>query len=170
MADVKSFRISDVTHEQLKQIAGNQSMDETFRLLLSAYNEKQAVRNDIDSARLKELDSLCMQLKSLFHGILDSQATEYERIRQQNGNELDQLHQTIDSKNQELQKAEATIQSISKKLEIVQAENNVLKELNNSLKSENSLLKQNINLLNNKKTATKKKSTIVSEDSTEEKK
>jgi len=165
---VKSFRISDATQEELKVIAGDQSMDETFQLLISAYKEKQTVRSAIDSARINQLESLCTQLKELFNGLLNSQSTELERIRTQNADELEKLRRSIDKKNQDLQNAQATIQELNKKISALQSDNKILLELKDTLKSENNVLKQTINFMGDKsstekvpakKSLTKKKET-----------
>ena len=162
---VKSFRLSEATQEELKEIAGNQPIDDVFQLMIAAYKEKQIVRTSIDSARINQLDSLCTQLKNLFSGVIDERTMEIEKARIQNMDELEKLRHSIEGKNRELSNAQAVIQELNEKLAALQSEREYLKKLNDSLGNENAALKQNIELLQNKlpkapaakKTTTKKK-------------
>lgn len=158
MADVKSYRVSDPTHEELQALSKSQSsMDETFRMLLATYKESTVKRNAINSARLQEISSLCNQICSTFQVVLDGQATEIEKVRCQNNEDLEKLRQLVDGKNQELKQYQERAEAAETALKAVQAENDTLKELNEALKGKNEALDRTLGLLNEKVNAEPKK-------------
>lgn len=158
MADVKSYRISDDAHERVKEIAKDfPSMDDTFKVLLGAYEESKLLSSTKNAAYLSSMKSLCDGVYNQFRVLLESQNAEIEQVKEQNSIKLDKLRQELEDKTLESEQALLKAKQALETAETARREANTLKELNDALKGENEALTANLKLLQEKvKEAAKK--------------
>lgn len=162
MADVKSFRISDESGEKLKEVAKNYpSMDDTFKALLTAYQDSQSMTNSQNAAYLLNVKALCDGVYNSFRVVLEGQGATIDAVKAQNASKIDEIQQRLDSKDNELKETQKRLQSLEDRLKSVDQENSALKELNTTLKNENQALRllDSIQQLQNKPTKRTKKDT-----------
>lgn len=151
MADTKSYRISDDTHEQIKELSkSNNSMDDTFKMLLKAYDESQTKATGQNAAYLLSMKALCDGIYDSFRICLDGKTADIEQVKSQYISQVDDLRLELSQKGEELQRALEHAEKAEKDFQQIQSENNTLKDLCDALKGKNEVLEQNIELLKQK--------------------